>query len=225
MKFSPVEAMEVKAKEPKPSLLGIMVKPVEHFERIRKNPVIWMPIIVLAILFAAGIYLNYDQEAVMKEINKTSSITLSESDKELMKTTSMIFAIIAGIIAPLIGALVKTIVYQIAAKILKAPVAFKQLFSMCLHISFLSAIALLVSGAIRFAFGLSGSGMLTGISYYMGESGRAWGSIELFSIWTLVLSAIGLYRTAHFSKKAAWGIPIVLFIIGMLFHLLGASIS
>lgn len=50
-------------------------------------------------------------------------------------------------------------------------------------------------------------------------------SLEIFSIWNVILTAIGLEKVARLSKGVAWTVSIVLFVIGVLFAMFGAAVS
>ena len=50
-------------------------------------------------------------------------------------------------------------------------------------------------------------------------------SIEVFTIWGVILSAIGLQKVADFSKGLAWTIAIVFFAIGIIFTVIGVALS
>ena len=47
-------------------------------------------------------------------------------------------------------------------------------------------------------------------------------TIDLFAIWGLILAAIGLAKVGKISKGSAWGVVIILTLIGIMFRIVGA---
>ncbi|MFS0781632.1 YIP1 family protein [Bacillus sp. 1P06AnD] len=224
MKMSPVEAPQEIKNGPKPNMFSIINKPKELFGRVRSNPKIWVPLLIISLISAVGAMLTIDQDGILSMISEQGGMKLSAAEKSAIAGVTTVVGIIGGFLSPALGSLINSIVYMIVSKIIGASVTFKQLFSMCVHISLISALGALINGLILSVFHLSGTGWVTSISYYLGGNGDFLNSVELFSIWGLALTAIGLQVTAGFSKKVAWGVPVALFIIGLLFSYMSKGI-
>src|SRR5699024_3880551 len=111
------------------------------------------------------------------------------------------------------------VVHFLVGKIAQSEVKFKQLFSMNTFIFFISSIGTLINGIIIYIIGSSTGIQVTSIASILDNDNMtlvaltSW--IEVFSIWTLILTAIGLHKVAGFSKGLSWAIPIILTVLGI----------
>ena len=136
--------------------------------------------------------------------------------------------IIIGIISPIFGTLISAVIYLLIAKIARSEVSFKQLFSMNTYIMFISALSLIINGIGIALLGGTVDTVYTSLGSIISTEGAISGllnSIEVFTIWGLILSAIGLHKVAGFSKGLAWGISIAFFVITVIFAMIGAAFS
>jgi Yip1 domain len=210
---------EVKGKNP--SIWGMIWSPTEQFERIKERPKIWGALAIVTVLFVIGMYLT--SLGIPMEIEGISEEQLAQ-----ISMFSTITLIITGVITPIFGVLISTVIYLIIAKIARSEVSFKQLFSMSTYIMIISALSVIVNG-IGIAL-LSGSAetiytSLGSLIEAEGAMGGLLNSLELFTIWGVILSAIGLQKVANFSKGLAWTISIIFFAIGVIFAMIGAGLS
>lgn len=58
-----------------------------------------------------------------------------------------------------------------------------------------------------------------------GPLGSLLAELDIFNIWMLILSAIGLHIVGRFSKKAAWSVMIILFILTAGIGMIGEALS
>jgi hypothetical protein len=210
---------EVKGKNP--SIWGMIWSPTEQFERIKERPKIWGALAIVTVLFVIGMYLT--SLGIPMEIEGISEEQLAQ-----ISMFSTITLMITGVITPIFGVLISTVIYLIIAKIARSEVSFKQLFSMNTYIMIISALSVIVNG-IGIAL-LSGSvetiyTSLGSLIEAEGAMGALLNSLELFTIWGVILSAIGLQKVANFSKGLAWTISIIFFAIGVIFAMIGAGLS
>ena len=210
---------EVKGKNP--SIWGMIWSPSEQFERIKERPKIWGALAIVTVLFVIGMYLT--SLGIPMEIEGVSEEQLAQ-----ISMFSTITLMITGVITPIFGVLISTVIYLIIAKIARSEVSFKQLFSMSTYIMIISALSVIVNG-IGIAL-LSGSAetiytSLGSLIEAEGAMGALLNSLELFTIWGVILSAIGLQKVANFSKGLAWTISIIFFAIGVIFAMIGAGLS
>src|SRR5699024_2751157 len=112
----------------KPSLFGMFLEPKKQFERLKDNPIILVPFIIIAVLTTIGMFVMMSQ---IDFIAQDSELAKMCEDELLFVTifTQVIF-LITGILASAVSILVSSLVYFIVAKIAKSEVSFKQLFSM-----------------------------------------------------------------------------------------------
>ncbi|MDM5227498.1 Yip1 family protein [Cytobacillus sp. NJ13] len=213
---------EVKTSKGKPSLLGMVWSPGEQFDRIRQNPKIWVPLILVSILYAAGMFFM----AVSMDASYLGLEGMSEAEAEMVMMFSRVGVAITGIFTPVLVALISGGIYMIFIKIAGSDATFKQIFSMNIYILVIGGIGLLVNMALRAAIGGNPEIFITSLAGLMNsEKPGVLGSIELFSIWQSVITAIGLHRVGGLSKGWAWGIAIAFFIIGIVFTLISNTLS
>src|SRR5690625_404661 len=209
----------------KPSVFGMIMNPREQFAKIRTNPISIIAIlIVTGITFGSALILYYNF-ALPPELMEG----LGEQEIQMIVTVGKITSIFVGLVGPIFGITLASLIYFLAAKIVKSSVSFKQMFSMFAHINIIGAIASIVN-AIVFLFipYLDPNIVITSLESIVeagGILGAILNSIEIFSIWQLIVTAIGLQVVARFSKKAAWTTVIVIFLIGLTFSMISAGIN
>ncbi|WP_338470667.1 Yip1 family protein [Niallia sp. XMNu-256] len=210
---------EVQAK--KPSIWGILWSPTEQFERIKERPRIWGALAIVTILFVIGMYLS--SFGKIPEING-----VSEEDLAGMQAFNSVLMIVMGIITPIFGILISTVIYFLIAKIARSEVSFKQLFSMNTYIMILSALSILINGIGIALLGGTSDTIYTSLGSIIQAEGALGGfltGLEVFTIWGVILNAIGLHKVAEFSKGLAWTISIAFFVIGLIFSMIAAGVS
>lgn len=199
----------------KPSLLGMITDPRTQFERIRLNPKVLVPFIIVTVLTTIGMLLMMSQIDLIGDDPYFNSM----GEEELMYMTifTQITFVITGLLTPAISILISTVVYLIIAKIVKSAVSFKQLFSMATFIYIISVLSIFVNALAFLAISNPDPNLLLTSLNSLVEAEGALGaflvSIEIFTIWGMILSAIGLQIVAKFSKGLSWGIVIGIFVI------------
>ncbi|WP_368654079.1 Yip1 family protein [Ornithinibacillus sp. 4-3] len=213
--------MEEEKNVPKPSLLGMLTNPTEQFIRIKQQPIILMPMLIIIVLTIIGTWLSASN-VVIPELQ---DVEIDQEMAALIDAFTKIGATIGGVIMPLLTTLISTVIYFLVAKIAQSSVSFKQLFSMNTFILLITAIGLIVNGFIYMLIDGTADVSPTSLGYILNQNNVIYNSIELFSIWNLILSAIGLHKVANFSKGLAWGTVIAIFLVGILFLLAGDAVT
>lgn len=206
----------------KPSLIGMITSPVQQFERIRERPLIWGALAIILAVIIIGSWIG----SLGVEVPKLEG--LEEDASTGIGTMMLVITVIGSVIGLLVGLLVTSAIHMLIAKIAQSTVTFKKLFSMNTYIMAISALSAIVNGIVIALIGgdlempptslgsiIPAQGAMTGL----------WNSIEVFSIWITILTALGLQKVAGFSKKLAWSITIAFFIIGVIFAMIGAAIN
>lgn len=194
----------------KPSLLGIISSPVDQLEKIRNRPIIWGAMLIVTALTVIGTLLSFlsmDLESMIGEGD------VGAENIAVIKIVSMVTAIITGLITPIFSVLISSAIILAVAKIANKDVTFKQLFSMNTFIYFIPAIGLLINGLVHKLIGGNAQISVTSLAGLLNSDSLLLGSIELFSIWHLVLFGIGLNKVARLSKAASWTITIIFFLL------------
>jgi hypothetical protein len=210
----------------KPSLLGMVWSPGEQFERMRERPVFWGALIIVTLLsVAASVILFY---AVPDDMYDVPGMQLTEEQLAMAKTMGAVTAVLGALIGTPIGILISALIMFLITKLAQKDTTFRQLFSLNTYIMFISGIGQLLNALIRLAIGGDPVVFVTSLGSLVeaeGMTAEILGGIELFSIWATVLTAIGLYKVGRLSKGAAWTVAIVIFVIGLIFSVVGGVFS
>lgn len=210
---------EIMTKKQKPSLLGMFTSPSEQFERIKQTPKIWAPLVIVSILFAVGMTLM----ALSMDASALIDQGVPEDQVNLVLGITKVTVAITGIITPIIGVLISSVIHLIITKIASSPVTFKQLFSMNTYIMVIGAAGVILNTAIQYAIGGNPEIYVTSLAGLLNQDKPGiLSSFEIFTIWSTIVTAIGLHKTALLSKGLAWTIAIVFFLIGIGFTLIGS---
>ena len=224
-------------KPEKPSLWAILWKPVETFERIRENPRIFGALVMVTLLFVIGAALNALSVTPEQIANELGQEFLSELQGDLTGDELMTGSILSGIIVvtavfstlftPVLSILISSAILLLIAKIVRSEVSFKQLFSMNTYMFLLTGLSALINGLAAFLL-KSPNVFVTNLGSIIPSEGALNGlltNLDLFNIWGVILTALGLNIVASFSKKLSWSISIIFFIIGVIFSMIGAAID
>lgn len=213
---------EVIVKKEKPRLFGMFTNPGQQFERIRENPKIWGPLIIVSIIYAIGtifMALSMDASTLIDQ-------GVPEDQVELILTFTKVSVAITGILSPIFVVLITSAIHLVIAKIASSPVTFKQLLSMNTFIMIIGATGLVLNMVIRYAIGGNFEVYITSLAGLLNQDKPGvLGSVEVFGIWTLILTALGLHKTGQFSKGLAWTIAIIFFLIGIGLSLVGTMLQ
>ena len=211
----------------KPSLFGMFLEPRKQFERLKDNPIILVPFIIIAVLTTIGMFVMMSQIDFIAQDPELANM----GEDELMFVTifTQVIFVITGILAPAVSILVSSFVYFIVAKIAKSEVSFKQLFSMNTFIYIISILGIFVNALAFFAVDNPNPDVyLTSLNSMVeadGALGVLFTSIEIFSIWNIILTAIGLQIVARFSKGLSWELVIGIFVLLTGFSMATAGVA
>lgn len=207
---------EQTVKQEKPSLFGMIWSPSEQFDRIKQTPKIWVPLLLVTLLFTAGMaLLAFSMDASYFELGD-----LTEEEAGLFLIIGMITMIIVGVFTPIFTVLISTVIYLLICKIASSDVTFKQLFSMNTYILVISAIGLIINSIITALIGGNPDVFITSVAGLLNAGpGSVWNSFEVFAIWQTIITAIGLHRVAGLSKGLAWTIAVIFFVLGIIINL------
>lgn len=211
-----------------PSIIGMITKPVEQFERIRKKPLIWMAMGIVMVLYVIGMWLTMSNVDIAAEIANDTGVPLDDELMMIASAVEKLSIIIGGVISPLFGILLATIIHVLIAKMVEAKVTFRQLFSMNTYITFITAIGIALNGILYVVFNSDSVHFFTNLGHYIqldGAGGEIVNSIEVFSIWTVILTAIGLEKVAKMSRKLSWSIAIIIFLLGIITSIISLNMN
>lgn len=219
---------EIESKLASPSLLGMIHQPKEQFIRIRKNPKVIVALIIITVITIITALITLDG---MDHFLEEELAGLTDEELIIVTVITQITTVALATIVPTIIILIGATVYFIIAKISERDVTFKQMFSLFTYITFITVIGGLINEILISLFvGINIEIPFTSLNILFGAEG-ALGilltSIELFAIWSIILTAIGLQIVAKFSKTLAWGAVIgfnaLIIIAGVLLAIVGQS--
>ena len=200
----------------KPSLLKMFWRPKEQFVKIRSNPIIATPLIVVTVIYIIASMVK--ALFIRAEDLMLPGMTAQEAD--MVAATAKAFTAMSGFISPVFTILFMTVIYFIILKIARKNTTFKQLFSMNTYIFVVQAVGLLINSLLMMVIDSSSGSAITSLALF----NRDWSilnAIELFTIWKFVLTAIGFHLVGQLSKSTSIILVIVLFILQSSTTLLG----
>lgn len=213
----------------KPKLLGMITNPTEQFLKIKQNPVIWVPLIIVSLLMMVGAILTALNIDFTSDPKLQESIEVLGLDEGLMIQLSAVFAGLGSLFLPGLTALISTVIYLVIAMVIKKPVSFSQLFSMNTYILFISALSVLVNGLLSFVLTGESTLLFTSLAAIIQTDNLMIESVlsmvEIFTIWGLILTMIGLQKVANFSKRVSVIIVGGFYLLSILFSLFSVWIT
>lgn len=209
----------------KPSLFGMIMNPREQFERIKQNPKIIVALIIVTLLTTVGMVMMANGIDFM---NDPTLAGMPEEELMMVAMISQIGFVIVGVFTPVFGILIAAFIHWIIGKIVHSEASFKQMFSMNTYIFVISAISFILNGIVFMLIGGEAEILFTSLNSIIGAKGilgAFLGSIEIFSIWAYIITALGLQVVAKFSKGLSWAVVIVFYIVGLIFQMISAGLN
>ncbi|MCM3571221.1 Yip1 family protein [Neobacillus mesonae] len=211
---------EMNTQKENPSLIGMFSSPGKQFIKIKENPKFWLPLLIVSVLYVVGMALM----AVSMDVQSLVDQGVPKDQAELILGFTKVTVVIVGIVTPIIGILISSAIQLLLAKFGSSTVSFKQLLSMNTFIMIIGAVGLVLNMAIRSAIGGNPDIYITSLAGVLNQdTAGVLGSIEVFGIWSTILTALGLQKTAQLSKGWAWTIAIIFFVVSIGFALAGSA--
>ncbi|WP_170885534.1 YIP1 family protein [Bacillus alkalicellulosilyticus] len=209
-----------------PSMLGIVWSPIEQFERIKEKPKVLVPMIILTLIWGiAGAMLSFgmDIKWLLASIPPEQHAEFAQ-----MESFLRISSFIGYLITPIVVILIVSAIMLLISKATTSEVTFKQLFSMNVFISFIGALSLLVNGGLAILLDVDPMIPITSVGNMMqaeGVAGAILNQVELFAVWGVILTALGLIKVANFHRVLAWSVSIIFTLVTVGFAVIGALLG
>ncbi|MDP4553412.1 Yip1 family protein [Alkalihalobacillus macyae] len=203
------EIHEETSKAGKPSVGGMIWSPVEQFANIRSNPKVWLPLIVITVLSIIGGLLTVLGTGFEEQFAATGG---EGEDFEGIILFTKITTVVFSAIGPILGILISSFIFWLINKATSSEATFKQFFSMNSYIGFISAISIVLNGILIALLGGEPGKLYTSLGALVNSEssiGAFLNGIEIFGVWTIILTAIGLRVTARWPKGLAWTMAII----------------
>ncbi|KLA33502.1 YIP1 family protein [Bacillus cereus] len=205
----------------KPSLFGIITSPSVQFERIKNSNAIWKSFWLLVVLTGI-VYLINTYAYIMSQEGKKAN---AELDLDIPLVWQLGSGFVTGAIGFIIGAFITAAVYKVLMIFMNNDTSYKKLLAISVYGSVITTLGLFINGLLAIIIGETGEEMYTGLGPLLTSFNDvlhgAMKSFEVFTIWSLVISALGLHITAGLSKKQATLVAIIFFIFSVAFGALG----
>ncbi|ENQ3107012.1 YIP1 family protein [Bacillus cereus] len=200
----------------KPSLFGMITSPSLQFERMRTNAPVWGAFFLLVLLGGLGFMaIGY---ASLK--NPIMVEALKEDPTGTAKYFIMGGAFVTGLFMTAIMFFIGAALYKVIMMFMGNDTSYKKLLSITVYSGIISCIGLLVNAVLAIVLGTDGTVRYTSLGPLFEKGTTAFGignSIEIFAIWGLFVTWLGLHITAGLSKKQATILVVIFFLISLAF--------
>lgn len=208
-----------KAGGEKPSLFGMMTSPGLQFERMKTTEKVWGMFFIVALLqgLVGGLnsYITYTSPEMI-EMQKKLGGALAEQGSLVSNVVS---STIWGTVGVMIATFVVAAIYKVFMMFYGNDTSYKKIVMIIVYADIIVIIGGLINGIIALILGATPTAY-TSLGPLFEKGSLVYGignSIEVFSLWNLVLIWLGLQVTAGLSKVKA-AIPIIiLFLIKAVF--------
>ncbi|MGG2063472.1 Yip1 family protein [Bacillus sp. S14(2024)] len=209
----------------KPSLFGIITSPALQFEKMKHSNAVWGAFWLLAVLAGIVAVLGVYIYSLTPEGIETNA-KLGAAAPPLAVSLGMGF--VFGLIGMIIGFFISAAVYKVLMMFMGNDTSYKKLLTIVVYTSFITLLGLLVNYILALVLGGTGKEMYTGLGPIFSSAGGVVHGIaksfEVFTIWGLVVTGLGLQITAGLSKKQATILVIIFFILSLGFGALGGLV-
>ncbi len=225
-------------------VVGVLFSPTRTFELIRERPTWLVALVILVLLGTAGGYLvgqKLDWEEVARGQLAQSSRQLSEDQIEQSIAITESFGPKMAVVGPLLGGpviyLLVALLFWVLLKMLGGDFSYKASFATTVHGLMPSGVSALLSlpvimsrGELDYEAVRSGGLLASNLGAFASEeTGAAMlallSSVDLFSIWSLILLSIGFAVVAKVSQTKAATAVVGLWVVYVLFKVGAAAVS
>ncbi|WP_242216832.1 Yip1 family protein [Bacillus cereus group sp. BfR-BA-01380] len=200
----------------KPSLFGMITSPRLQFERMKTSSSVWGALIILAVL--GGIvsiinnYINFNSPQLQA--------VMENEQAAMFKNITIGTSFFTGMLGVAMGFMFAAAVYKVIMMFIGNDTPYQKLLSITVYTGIITCIGLLINGVLAIVFGGDGTVKYTSLGPLFEKGTVAFGigsTIDIFVIWALVVTGLGLHITAGLSKKQATIFVVVFFIISLAF--------
>jgi len=206
-------------------LFNVLLEPTAVFERVRERPKVLAPFLVICVLqiVIGAINLPFTQAAMHAMAAARPAAPAGAPDPAKFAVIGLIFVPVALLIAYLIGA----VLLWILTSLISGEAKFTTLFSVTTYASITGVLLAVAGVAVLRLRGIDSVTSMAdlqpalGLDLLVPDAGRfltaVLKAINPFSIWGLVLTAIGVTVTHKTTKGMGYAIATVAFLIGVVF--------
>ena len=146
-------------------------------------------------------------------------------EAEMVAANLKAFTAMSGFISPVFSITAVTILYFLILKAAGKKVPFKQVFSMNIYVFIIGAAGLIVNSMLWIMMNDSQTGlMVTSLGGLLKSEFTPLHFIEIFRIWSLIVTAIGFQAIGQLSKRVSVILVIILFVLQVSFSFVGKGL-
>ncbi|MGG5741065.1 Yip1 family protein [Bacillus cereus group sp. IBL03679] len=209
----------------KPSLFGMVTSPGLQFERMKTKSPVWggffLFLLMGTILSAAVAYLGL--------LNTPELAKLVKDDTTgIMKWTTLGFGAVGGLVGTAVGLFVVAGFYKVIMMFMSNDTPYMKILSIYIYANVVFYVGSLLNVALGYILGGNGADKYTSLGPLFEQGTIAYGigsAFEVFNIWSLILTGLGLRIVAGLSKKQAIILISIFFILTIGFSMLGGMFS
>lgn len=209
----------------KPSLFGMITSPGEQFERMKTKSPVWggfVLFLVMGTIFATvAAYLGLINNPEMEKL-------LKEDTTGIMKGTTLGIGAIGGLVGTAFGLFIVAGFYKIIMMFMSNDTPYMKILSIYIYANVVFYLGSLINVALGYILGGNGIDKYTSLGPLFEQGTIAYGigsAFEVFNIWSLILTGLGLHIVAGLSKKQAIILISIFFILTIGFSVLGGMFS
>ncbi|MCW9132825.1 YIP1 family protein [Bacillus paramycoides] len=209
----------------KPSLFGMITSPGVQFERMKTKSPVWggfFLFLLMGTIFAAvAAYLSLINTPDLAKV-------LKDDTAGIVKGTTLGFGAIGGLVGTAFGLFVVAGFYKVIMMFMSNDTPYMKILSIYIYANVVFYIGSLLNVALGYILGGNGTDKYTSLGplFEQGTIAHGIGSaFEVFNIWSLILTGLGLHIVAGLSKKQATILISIFFILSIGFSMLGGMFS
>lgn len=214
-------------------LAAVLVAPGGTFEAIDRRPT-WVAALALIALLAIGLGVAVHQRTDYREVTEramaksTTEVSSSQLDRivDFQQRFGAALAVFGGLVGAGLMVLI-ALVLLVGLHLLGSEIDFRRCLAVYLHanmpmvVMMALAIPVVLSGGTLGFDQLASRNFLASNLAVLAPAGAglalrsALAGVDFFALWSVVLGAIGYRRVGKVSPAVAWGVVVVVFLLGL----------
>ncbi|MDM5157319.1 Yip1 family protein [Bacillus sp. DX1.1] len=201
----------------KPSLLGMITSPGLQFERMKTKSPVWGAFFLFIVIAAIASAVTAYQAMNNPELIGNAP---DEAAAGMMRNIALGAGAITGLLGAAVWFFIAAGFYKIIMMLMGNDTPYMKLLSIYLYASIVTYLGVVVNLILRVVLGGDATTSYTSLGTLFEPGTFAYGigsAFEIFSIWGLVVTGLGLHIAAGLSKKQATILVVVFFILSVAF--------
>ncbi|WP_028775934.1 YIP1 family protein [Shimazuella kribbensis] len=191
----------------KPIILGMIWRPRMEFERIRMQPVIWLPLIILSLFHMLGMLF------VSRVKTEEWPLDSVQTPPTISYTYLPVNALIIDLLSFWVSIFIIGFIVYAIAKVFRKQVSLKQIFSLSIFLQVIPILALIIQAlahVLEWGEGFFSYNLQDLLHLSTGHFSFVFGYITIFTIWNWIIAAMGFQKVISLPTIVTFVIAIVL---------------